>query len=175
MTNSSHLSVGAPLDSRRSSGKRGQRVAETRSVRMPHIQCLRKMLDELEIKLDARECLEHNGRLRYARRVPVEQDVGKILQSLQDLIDCYQHQPDTSVATSIADAQTDSDSRRSGKQSAVRIQLKLSPALVRVLQTVRKEQVKASDLVESVMWSSPRVQDTAQLAGIRCPRRAPAA
>ena len=142
---------------------------------MPHIQHLRKMLDELEIKLDARKCLEHNEQHRYARRIPVERDLRKILQSLQDLIDSYQVKSDAPVAASIGHLSTDSEVKRLEEQSTVRIQLKLSTALVRVLQTVRNEHVKASELVESVLWSSPRVQDTAQLAGIRCPRQAPAA
>lgn len=58
----------------------------------------------------------------------------------------------------------------------IRVQLKLSPGLIRVLQTVRQEDFRASELVEEILWDSVRVRDTARLAGIPCPkRRRPAA
>lgn len=126
------------------------------------------MLNELELKLDAQTCLMEHGRQRYARRIPVERDLDEILQSLQDLIDnCSVPAPVQSDCSESASA--------ANPESPVRIQLKLSPALVRVLQTVRKQGVKASSLVESVLCNSDRVQDTARLAGIRVPRRTPAA
>ncbi len=142
---------------------------------MSHIQHLRKMLDELEIKLDAQRCLQRNGRHRYARRIPVDQNVNKILQSLQDLVDSYLTKPVSPIAAKIGGHERQSQSEQPRDRSTIRIQLKLSPALVRVLQTVRQERVKASELVESVLWSSSRVQDTARLAGIRQPGQAPAA
>ena len=101
--------------------------------------------------------------------------MAKILEALQDLVESCLINTDSPVAGSINDPSDAPKSGRQENQTRVRIQLKLSPALVRVLQTVRKEQVKASELVESVLWSSTRVQDTAQLAGIRRPGQAPAA
>ena len=53
----------------------------------------------------------------------------------------------------------------------IRVQLKLSPAVIRVLQTVRQEDFRASKLVEEILWDSARVRDTAGLVGIPCPRR----
>ena len=53
----------------------------------------------------------------------------------------------------------------------IRVQLKLSPALIRVLQTVRQEDFRASELVEEILWDSARVRDAAHLVGIPCPRR----
>jgi len=133
------------------------------------------MLDELELKLDAQTCLEENGRERYARRIPVERDFSEFLQSLQDLVESYQDKPESSVVATIGSQQPASKPETAGDQSTVRIQLKLSPSLVRVLQAVRREQVRASEFVESVLWASPRVQDTARLAGIRSPAQIPAA
>ena len=175
MQNQSQVAAGVRFDKPRQSRVDDRKTAEARSLRMPHIQHLRKMLDELEIKLDAQMCLEVNGRHRYARRIPVEQNVDQILQSLQDLVDSYLRKSDSEIAASIGDHGSNSKSGRHSDGSAIRIQLKLSPALVRVLQTVRQEHVKASELVESVLWSSARVQDTARLAGIHRPRQSPAA
>lgn len=146
----------------------GRSSAGQRCLRMPPIARLRAMLNELELKLDAQRCLTEHGRHRYARRIPVERDLDEILQSLQDLIDgCGEPalaQSDHSEAAPVVDP-----------EAPVRIQLKLSPALVRVLQTVRKQGMRASNLVESVLCSSDRIQDTAKLAGIRVPHRTPAA
>ena len=175
MPNQSQVTLSSPRCNHKSPEIRTAAVKETPALRMPPIRHLRKMLDELEIKLDARRCLEHNNRHRYARRIPVERDLQKILQSLQDLIDSYQVRSTKPVATSAGGLCADSEVEDPGTQSAVRIQLKLSDALVGVLQTLGNEHVKVSDLVESVLWSSPCVQDTARLAGIRCPLRAPAA
>ena len=145
------------------------------SVRIPPIRHLRMMLDELEIKLDAQMCLEENGRKRYARRIPVEQDFSEFLQSLQDLVDSYQDKPESSVDESISNQRQISKPDAPRDQATVRVQLKLTPPLVRVLQAVRREQAKASELVESVLWDSLRVQDIARLAGIQSPIQAPAA
>ncbi|MCH2201892.1 MAG: hypothetical protein MK102_07970 [Fuerstiella sp.] len=152
-----------------------RRFDEAHSFRMPPIRHLKKMLDELEVKLDARKCLQDNGRHRYARRIPVERGFLNFLKSLQNLIDDYLSPASSASKPLVNTVEADSKSHGPSDQSTVRIQLKLSPALVRVLQTAKQEQVKASDLVESVMWNSPRIQDTAQLAGIRRPRRKPAA
>lgn len=175
MRNQSQRSGGSSVEERRNTTGDNKASGHKRSLRLPHIQYLRKMLDELEIKLDARSCLEHNGRQRYARRIPVEKNAAEILQSLQDLIDSFLPEPVAPIAATIGNHDRRSQSSAQRDHSTVRIQLKLSPALVRVLQTVRKERVRASELVESVLWSSPRVQDTARLAGIAQPGQAPAA
>ena len=175
MRNQSQRSASPRIKDRESSGIANHNVEQGRSLRMSHIQNLRKMLDELEIKLDAQMCLQRNGRHRYANRIPVDKNAGEILESLQDLIDSYLAKPVSPIAATIGDHDHQSSSEQRRDRSTIRIQLKLSPALVRVLQTVRQERVKASELVESVLWSSPRVQDTAQLAGIRQPGQAPAA
>ena len=151
------------------------KTEQSGSVRMPPIRHLRMMLDELELKLEAQMCLEEHGQERYARRIPVERDFSEFLQSLQDLVDNYQDKPESSVVASIGNQRQVSKPDAPRDQSTIRIQLKLSPSLVRVLQAVRSEQVKASELVESVLWSSTRVQDTARLAGIRSPVQVPAA
>ena len=142
---------------------------------MPPIRHLRMMLDELEIKLDAQMCLEEHGRERYARRIPVERDFNELLQAVQDLVDSYQNKPEPSVNESTSKHSQVSNSDATSDETAVRVQLKLSPPLVRVLQAVRREQAKASELVESVLWDSLRVQDIARLAGIQSPVQAPAA
>lgn len=144
-------------------------------LRMPPIRHLRMMLDELEIKLDAQMCLEEHGRERYARRIPVERDFNELLQAVQDLVDSYEDKPESSVGESISQDRQVSKSDAPSDETAVRVQLKLSPPLVRVLQAVRREQAKASELVESVLWDSLRVQDIARLAGIQSPVQAPAA
>ena len=151
------------------------RAEQSVSVRMPPIRHLRMMLDELEIKLDAQMCLEENGRQRYAQRIPVERDFNALLQAVQDLVDSYQDKPELSMVESISNQRQVSRSDAPRDQTTVRVQLKLSPPLVRVLQAVRHEQAKASELVESVLWDSLRVQDIAHLAGIQSPVQAPAA
>ena len=151
------------------------KAEQSGSVRMPPIRHLRMMLDELEIKLDAQMCLEEHGRQRYARRIPVERDFKELLQAVQDLVDSYQDKPESSVVESISNQRQVSRSDAPRDQTTVRVQLKLSPPLVRVLQAVRHEQAKASELVESVLWDSLRVQDIARLAGIQSPVQAPAA
>jgi hypothetical protein len=167
---SDHFCGGPPILS-----SERRKAKQSGTVRMPPIRHLRMMLDELEVKLDAQICLEENGRERYARRIPVERDFSEFLQSLQDLVDGYQDKPEPSVVASIGNQRQVSKPDAPRDQATVRIQLKLSPSLVRVLQAVRREQVRASELVESVLWDSTRVQDTARLAGIQSPVQAPAA
>lgn len=148
-------------------------------LRMGHLQQLRIMLDELAVKLDARDCLERNNRHRYAARIQVESEFTKFLESMQDLVSSYLSSTggvvssESSVPRSISDISP--VPAAASKDGSVRIQLKLSPALVRVLQAVRQENVKASQFVEEVLWEAPRVQDTARLAGIQRPVRLPAA
>ncbi|MEO2031116.1 MAG: hypothetical protein ABGZ35_03420 [Planctomycetaceae bacterium] len=175
MPNQTQRPAGSRIKQHQSADAGKRSVAPPPALRMSHIQQLRKMLDELEIKLDAQMCLQHNGRHRYARRIPVDQSAGEILRSLRDLVDSHLARPVSPIAATIGNHQRRGESDQRRDRSTVRIQLKLSPALVRVLQTVRQERVKASELVESVLWSSPRVQDTALLAGIRPPGQAPAA
>jgi len=62
-------------------------------------------------------------------------------------------------------------SGKAKRGDTIRVQLKLSPALIRVLQTVRQEDFRASELVEEILWDSARVRDAARLVGIPCPRR----
>ncbi len=148
-------------------------------LRMGHLQQLRIMLDELAVKLDARDCLERNNRHRYAARIQVESEFTKFLESMQDLVSSHLGSAggiassESSVAGSVSDVSQVPVA--ASKDGSVRIQLKLSPALVRVLQAVRQENVKASQFVEEVLWEAPRVQDTASLAGIQRPVRLPAA
>ena len=175
MQNQSQVSGRALQSGQASPQNLSRRFDEAHTLRMPPIRHLKKMLDELEVKLDARKCLQDNGRHRYARRIPVERGFLDFLKSLQDLIDDYLLPSEPAPESSVNTAEAASKSQGRSNQSSVRIQLKLSPALVRVLQTVKREQVKASDLVESVMWNSPRIQNTAQLAGIRRPQREPTA
>lgn len=143
--------------------------AESQPLRMSHLRQLRIMLDELEVKLDARNCLHRNGRERYARRIQVEDEFNEFLQSVNDLVASHLGSAETTGGTVVPTSSTTTD------DGFVRIQLKLSHALVKVLQVVRQEHVKASTLVEEVLWSSPRVRDTARLAGILQPKRKPAA
>jgi hypothetical protein len=144
-------------------------------LRMEHLQQLRMMLDELAVKLDARDCLENNRRHRYAARIQVESELMKFLDSMQDLVASHFGKSDEPAVTDESVAGTIPKASAASKTTAIRIQLKLSPALVRVLQAVRQENVKASELVEEVLWQAPRIQDIAQLAGIQRPVRAPAA
>ena len=145
---------------------------------MSHLRRLRSMLDELELRLDARVCLQQHGRDRYASRIRVDDEFNEFLQSVNDLIAGHLAQtklpgPEESpVAGAVIPASQVPSEASSG---LVRIQLKLSPSLVRVLQAVRQQHVRASDLVEEVLWSSPRIRDTARLAGINQPSQIPAA
>jgi len=137
------------------------------------------MLDELELRLDARVCLQQHGRDRYAGRIRVEDELNEFLQSVNDLI--AGHLPQTKRPASPEESPVAgavipvSAAQPEASAGLVRIQLKLSPSLVRVLQAVRQQDVRASDLVEEVLWSSPRIRDTARLAGINQPEQVPAA
>lgn len=159
----------------------GQQISRSaRSpLRMGHLQQLRSMLDELAVKLDARDCLERNNRHRYAARIQVEVEFMRFLDSMQDLVTSHvaPSTGNTGVEEAVAGkvSESASDYEAATSSDAVRIQLKLTPALVRVLQAVRQENVKASQLVEEVLWESRRVQDTAELAGIQRPVQLPAA
>lgn len=150
----------------------GEAVPALKAVRVPAVSQIRQMLDELEHRIDDRFCVESDG--EDGSEATLEQDLNELLQAVQELIaSCHHSQCEPVDERSSVDqsAETQSRQTKAGPQSVVRIQLKLSPDLVRVLQTVRQHRVKASELVETVLWNSPRVRDTARLAGIRRPRR----
>ncbi len=149
------------------------RHAQLSSAPASRIREVRDLLDDLEVLLEARSCLQDSGRQESARRIPLQRELKDVLRSVEALIESCQDGSESGSFDDDCTVLTTADERKD--RSSVRIQLKLSPDLVRVLQTVRRAHVKASELVETVLWESPRIRDTARLAGIRRPRRAPAA
>lgn len=140
-----------------------------KAVRVPAISQLHRMLDHLETRLEPRVRQQDGGSGSGSDLTSLQEDLDQLLKAVQELVAGVVDRADEGNAETDAVSAPEPPVR--ARRSAIRIQLKLSPDLVRVLQTVREAHVRASDLVESVLWESPRVRDTARLVGIPRPPR----
>ena len=137
---------------------------------MSHLLRLRAMIDELIIKVDAKECLTEHGRTRYASRIETDAAIQEMLESLDDYVQAHMSGSERTVAQSI-DSRRVQEKASSDLSEIVRVQMKMSVSLLKTLRAMRTHQRNASELVERILWDSQPIQDAARLKGIPHPCR----
>ena len=155
---------------RASTGEMSQQAGSRQSgpFRMSHLRRLRAMIDELIIKVDAKECLTEHGRNRFASRIETDTAIQEMLESLNDYVQAHLAGPQPTSTPSIDSGQVRVKSAP-GNCETVRVQMKMSVALLKTLRAMRTDQRNASHLVENILWDCQTIQDAARLKGISLP------
>lgn len=133
---------------------------QTRPFRLSHLQRLRSLIDALILKVDARECLEQNGRERYASRIQCDDDYRELLSSVEDWLTSHK-----SESSDLALEQTPSR-----QAEDVRVRLRLTRRLAQILMTLQASGLSTSQHIEALLWESGQIKDAASLMNISRPK-----